>query len=474
MNFQRLVHFGKKLRVLMISEVKKYPPPVNRSMVELDRSFFHREVPLLAAYFPNAKHIGEFVKRCKQDILYMPNIKHIVQMDDSKAVLLQDRITDVSQLSALSQEKVKEFGVELRPYTMQLDYSFWKTDDILRAILPENLLDETPSGFSQAGHLAHLNLKNEFKPYGKLIGQVILDKNPSIRTVVDKADTIANKFRTFQMNLLAGEDNFLVEQSESGCKFRFDFSKVYWNSRLSTEHDRLISKFAKGDVVGDVFAGVGPFAVPAGRKEVIVLANDLNPESYKYLQENITLNNAGLFTRAFNLDGREFIRQSPKLLYDLYTKTPVIQQKRIVRRKVPAEEPGQPAKSVKEEKIIEMKVPKFYKHYVMNLPDSALTFLDEFVGLYGRYPEIAQDLKQDPEFQLPMIHVHCFEKFEIDEEPPMEELHRRVYDKIVRLMGYELDFSKMEFHHVRQVAPTKPMFCVSFELPEELAFKVVS
>ncbi|RLV92213.1 hypothetical protein JA1_003326 [Spathaspora sp. JA1] len=458
-----------------MSSSSKYSPPVNRSMVELDRSFFHSEIPLLAAFFPNAKYIGEFVKRCKSDILYMPNVKHIVPMDNSKAVLLQDQITDISQLSPLAQEKFKEFGVEIRPYTMSLDYSFWKTEEILRAILPEDLLDEIPSGFSQAGHLAHINLKTEFKPFGKLIGQVILDKNPSIRTVVDKADTIDTKFRTFKMNLLAGEDNFLVEQSESGCRFRFDFSKVYWNSRLSTEHDRLIGKFAKGDVVGDVFAGVGPFAVPAGKKEVIVLANDLNPESYKHLQENIELNNVGLFTESFNLDGRRFIRRSPKLLFDLYKKTPVIQKKTVIRRKVPGkkEASGQTSKSVKEEQITKIKVPKFYKHYVMNLPDSALTFLDEFVSLYGRYPEIAQELKQDPEFKLPMIHVHCFEKFGIDEEPPMEELHRRVYDRIVKLMGYDLDFNKMEFHHVRSVAPTKPMFCVSFELPEELAFKAV-
>ena len=84
------------------------------------------------------------------------------------------------------------------------------------------------------------------------------------------------------------KESFL--KAESGCKFTFDFRKVYWNSRLHTEHARLIDMFSAEDVIADVFAGVGPFALPAGKKGCGVLANDLNPESYKYLQQNIAQN----------------------------------------------------------------------------------------------------------------------------------------------------------------------------------------
>ena len=106
------------------------------------------------------------------------------------------------------------------------------------------------------------------------------------------------------MELLAGEPNYVVEQvryspflrhliakhttqSESDCRFTFDFSRVYWNSRLHTEHARLVDMFQPHDLVADVFAGVGPFALPAAKKGCAVLANDLNPESYKYLTLNI-------------------------------------------------------------------------------------------------------------------------------------------------------------------------------------------
>jgi tRNA G37 N-methylase Trm5 len=40
----------------------------------------------------------------------------------------------------------------------------------------------------------------------------------------------------------------------------------------------------------DVFAGVGPFAIPAARKGCTVVANDLNPASYHWLQHNVSLN----------------------------------------------------------------------------------------------------------------------------------------------------------------------------------------
>lgn len=112
------------------------------------------------------------------------------------------------------------------------------------------------------------------------------------------------------MELLAGEPDYIVEhvrrkplphdflltgfQHESDCKFTFDFSKVYWNSRLHTEHGRLVDSFSREDVVADVFAGVGPFALPAAKKGCAVLANDLNPESYKHLKINIDNNKVSI------------------------------------------------------------------------------------------------------------------------------------------------------------------------------------
>jgi tRNA (guanine37-N1)-methyltransferase len=110
--------------------------------------------------------------------------------------------------------------------------------------------------------------------------------------VINKIDDVGtqSEYRTFQYELLAGDPSLETEIHELNCTFRFDYSKVYWNSRLNTEHERLINKFKKGEVVCDVMAGVGPFAVPAGKRNVFVWANDLNPDSYKGLEDAIKLN----------------------------------------------------------------------------------------------------------------------------------------------------------------------------------------
>lgn len=456
-------------RVFMMS---KFGPPINRSMMELDRSFFKKDVQLVVAYFPDPKLLGQFVKACKKDILYLPSIKHIVPVDDSKGVLLKSEIESVdeveSKVSELSREKIKEYNIVVKPYTMKLEYEFWKSDDILRAVLPEELLDEIPTGFAQAGHVAHLNLRDEFKPYGKLIGQVILDKNSKVETVVDKLESIDTTFRTFKMNVLAGKNDLEVEHSESGCRFRFDFSKVYWNSRLNTEHERLIDQFKPTEVVADVFAGVGPFAVPAGKKNVLVLANDLNPESFKYLKENIEINHVSEFVKPYNLDGREFIRQSPKLLLEWAETKKVIEKTKLIKRRKINPETKEKMSS-KEYEVLKVDIPKFFTNYVMNLPDSALTFLGEFIGLYSG---VESSVKSLPGFRLPIINVHCFEKYSPHEpEVQLEELHRRLHNKIVKLIEYEIPIEECHFHLVRRVAPTKPMFCVSFTLPEEVAFR---
>ncbi|CAL5356728.1 unnamed protein product [Camellia sinensis] len=178
---------------------------------------------------------------------------------------------------------------ELVRCKLTLFYNYWQMNEILEALLPNSMI--VPSAFETVGHIAHLNLRDEHLPYKKLIAKVVLDKNkPKIQTVVNKIDAIHNDYRTMQLEVLAGNRSLVTIVVENGLRFHVDLATVYWNSRLATERQRLLNCFTCYDVVCDVFAGVGPIAISAGRKVKYVFANDLNPFAVEYLERNCVLN----------------------------------------------------------------------------------------------------------------------------------------------------------------------------------------
>ena len=107
-------------------------------------------------------------------------------------------------------------------------------------------------------------------------------------------------------------------------------------------------------VVCDMFCGVGPFAIPAAKQGLEVLANDLNPESVKYLRVNTKLNKVQTHVECFNKDGREFVRD-------------LLKEKRE------------------------------FQYVLMNLPAIAIEFLDVF-----------RDGVCDHFEHMPRIYCYCF------------------------------------------------------------------
>ena len=139
---------------------------------------------------------------------------------------------------------------------------------------------------------------------------------------MNKVGTITNEFRVPQFEVLAGESDMVTEVKQYGSTFKLDYGLVYWNSRLEHEHIRLVSQFKAGEVICDMFAGIGPFAIPAAQKGCIVFANDLNPDSIRYLKINAEVNKVDDYIRAYNTDARDFISQMmtvPKLEMELNT-----------------------------------------------------------------------------------------------------------------------------------------------------------
>lgn len=502
-----------------------FRPPLARGMQVLDRAFFQRTVLLKAARVYENKNISKIRSRleCSKDALRQDRLANVYPDPDAeqaklgkKCILLRpdflhanvndgDSSRHNSQAedssspqagrphSPVLAELVDAKLISVIPYHLHLSYDYWTYHDIISAILPQDATTEIPSGFSQVGHVVHMNLRDAYLPYKNLIASIIIDKNPGAKTVINKIDDVGeeNEFRTFKYEVLAGEDDLNVAVSEGNCEFRFDYAKVYWNPRLSTEHRRLVDMFKEGEAVCDVMAGIGPFAVPAGKKGVFVWANDLNPDSYLSLTDAVKRNKVGEFVAPFNTDGRKFIQEAAARLLD---EEKIVEIKRKVSRKeAQAHTNGNEKKDDVVKRIVR---PKTFQHYVLNLPATALTFLPSFVGLYP--PELRQKLPSGS--LMPLVHVYCFStKDELEDGSSLadkgglqttesdatgtgsETAEQKICAEISQHLGYTMKPGKIgdetpgavEIWDVRDVAPKKRMFCASFRVPEEVAYRVV-
>jgi tRNA (guanine37-N1)-methyltransferase len=162
----------------------------------------------------------------------------------------------------------------------------------LQKQLPPQLLDSLPHSMDFIGDIAIIEIPSELQPYKDRIGKAVLNTKPNLRTVVTKASAVSGTYRLRKFEVIAGEHKTETVHKEYGCQYYLDISKVYFSPRLSYEHKRVSSAVHEGEVIVDLFAGVGPFAIQIAKthENVKVYAIDVNPHAVEYLKRNIRLN----------------------------------------------------------------------------------------------------------------------------------------------------------------------------------------
>ena len=161
------------------------------------------------------------------------------------------------------------------------------------------------------------------------------------------------------------------------------------------------------------------------------------------------------FVRPFNQDGNSFIRSSAReLLQTEFSVDVTPKLPRISAKPIPPKE--------------FLRLPRTFAHYILNLPASAITFLPSFIGLYASQEHL---FSPHTSRKLPMVHVYCFNtKSETNEEEKV-----KICREISTQLGHEITPGDEELGiwDVRDVAPLKRMFCASFRLPAEVAFRKI-
>ncbi|ASJ12467.1 tRNA (guanine(37)-N1)-methyltransferase Trm5b [Thermococcus thioreducens] len=158
--------------------------------------------------------------------------------------------------------------------------------------VPDEVRPLLPSSFDVIGDLAIIELPEELMSYGKAIGDAILRVHRHIKAVFAKGGRVSGEYRIRELVHLAGERRTETLHRENGIRLKLDVARVYFSPRLATERMRIFEKTRPGEIIFDMFAGVGPYAVLLAKKAELVFACDINPWAVRYLEENIRLNKA--------------------------------------------------------------------------------------------------------------------------------------------------------------------------------------
>jgi len=161
----------------------------------------------------------------------------------------------------------------------------------LENILSPSESEELFSSFDQIGEIIILRIPDSLKSKKKIIGEALLDQVKTTRSVFYQSSPVEGEFRTRNLEILAGEDNTETEYKESGCRFLVDVEKAFFSPRLSTERERIANLTRDGEIIINMFGGIGMFSILAAKISKCTVYNiDINPNASLLCEKNIELN----------------------------------------------------------------------------------------------------------------------------------------------------------------------------------------
>ena len=160
--------------------------------------------------------------------------------------------------------------------------------EIVAGQIPSHLISMLPHSFDVIGDIAIVDLRSVLTPYAVQIGNCIRQVNPNVRLVVKKSGEVSGKFRTRELQILAGSGGMETVHREFSCSYHLDISSVYFNPRLAHERLRVAKQVKENEVVVDMFAGVGPYSILMAKLQPTsrVYSIDINPSAIRYLEAN--------------------------------------------------------------------------------------------------------------------------------------------------------------------------------------------
>lgn len=164
---------------------------------------------------------------------------------------------------------------------------------------PADILGFEPS-YERLGDIALLDEDNG--DTARAIADALLDSDIPIESVLNRSSKVKGEHRVREWEVLAGGTQTV--HREYGHEFVLDVAQVYFSPRLATERHRVIEQVQEDEQFLDMFAGVGPFVIPAAARGATAVGCDLNPAAIDFLTENAARNGCTDRVTAINSDVR--------------------------------------------------------------------------------------------------------------------------------------------------------------------------
>jgi len=163
---------------------------------------------------------------------------------------------------------------------------------ILSEALPSDELVYVYNSYDIVGDMAILRLTNTSRKYGRVIAEAVMSVHKNVRTVLAQTSSVCGDFRLRNFEHLSGENKTATIHREFGCLFSVDVKECYFSPRLLHERMRIVKQVRNGEVVVNMFAGVGCFSIVIAKQSNAekVYSIDVNPTAVKYMKENVRLN----------------------------------------------------------------------------------------------------------------------------------------------------------------------------------------
>jgi tRNA (guanine37-N1)-methyltransferase len=223
------------------------------------------------------KGVGESTRKKLLELGVLDVSLRIVRSDDMLIIPITSTTSGMEDLEMVEGD-FEERGLTETDYKKVVD-------------LPDDLRHLLPTSFDTIGDVGIIRLEDELVPHAEEVGRALRQVYPRLRVVaMDRG--VKGDFRVRELVVVAGEGGLETEHLEYGLRLMVDPGKVYFNPRLANERRRVASLVRPGELVVDMFAGVGPFAIMIAKYShaTTVFAIDVNPDAIHYLRENIEVN----------------------------------------------------------------------------------------------------------------------------------------------------------------------------------------